>query len=336
MPWYNVRASQYGTIIVNGYAYPFINQEVLEQWTNDLTYVSSFSYGFNERGDLIPLNDANVIQTAYRNGVAPLMVIAPLDAEGQFSNELASAVLNDVVARDRLVNNIYNEVRAKDYYGVDFDFEFIFADDADDYVVLVSKTKARLTPIGALTLAALAPKTYAEQPGLLYEGHDYPGLGEAANLVLLMTYEWGYTYGPPMAVAPINKVREVLDYGVSVIDNNKILMGIPNYGYDWTLPFVQGESVAENLSNPEAVARAQRYGAEIQFDETAMSPFYEYTDEQGRQHVVWFEDARSMRAKLELVNEYNLAGISFWTIMDPFPEGSRVLNELYTVVKVEL
>lgn len=335
MPWYDVRASQYGSIIVNGYAYPFINQQVLEQWTNDLTYVSSFSYGFNEKGELIPLNDENTRQTAYRNNVAPLMVLTPLDAEGNFSNELASTVLNNAAARDALVNNIYNEVRAKDYYGVDFDFEFIFKEDADDYVVLVSKTAERLAPIGAITLVAIAPKTYAEQPGLLYEGHDYPGLGAAANLSLLMTYEWGYTYGPPMAVAPINKVREVLDYGVTQIPPSKILMGIPNYGYDWTLPFVQGESAAENISNPEAVARAEKYGAQIQFDETAKAPFYKYTDEQGREHEVWFEDERSMRAKLELVNEYGLAGISFWTIMDPFPEGSQVLNELYTVVKVE-
>ena len=335
MPWYDVKASQYGTIIVNGYAYPFINQQVLEQWTSDLTYLSSFSYGFNENGDLVPLNDERIIQTAYQNGVAPLMVLTPLNEEGQFSNELASSVLNNEGARNRLIDNIVNTINEKDYYGVDFDFEFIFADDKDEYVQLVAGTAARLNPIGAVTLVALAPKTYAEQPGLLYEGHDYVGLGEAANLALLMTYEWGYTYGPPMAVAPINKVREVLDYGVSVIPNNKILMGIPNYGYDWTLPFVQGESVAENLSNVEAVERAANVGATIQFDEVAQSPFYEYTDDQGRQHVVWFEDARSMRAKLELVNEYDLAGISFWTVMDPFPVGSVVLNELFTVAKVE-
>ena len=335
MPWFDVKASQYGTIIVNGYAYPFINQQIMEQWSSDLTYVSVFSYTFDRNGSLIPLNDDRVIQTAYNNGVAPLMVVAPLNAEGQFSSELASAVLKNVVARDRLVNNIVNKLIEKDYYGVDFDFEYVYAEDKEDYIVLVSKTAARLNALGALTAVSLAPKTYAEQPGLLYGGHDYPGLGEAANLVLLMTYEWGYTYGPPMAVAPINKVREVLDYGVSVIPNNKILMGIPNYGYDWTLTFVPGESVAENISNVEAVERAASVGAEIQFDEVAQSPFYEYTDDQGLEHIVWFEDERSMRAKLELVNEYGLAGVSFWTIMDPFPVGSEVLNEMYTVAKVE-
>lgn len=335
MPWYNIRASQYGSIIVNGYAYPFINQGTLEQWMPDLTYVSSFSYGFTPQGDLIQPNDARVLQTARDHGVQALLVLTPLNEQGQFSNELASQVLNNPQARNRLIENLYQTVNAKDFYGVDFDFEFVNREDADAYVTLVKDTAARLNPEGFIVTVALAPKTYAEQPGLLYGGHDYAGMGQAANLVLLMTYEWGYTYGPPMAVAPINKVREVLDYGVTEISPSKILMGIPNYGYDWTLPFVRGESRAETISNVEAPARAARYGVPIQFDEVSQSPFFTYVDEQGRQHEVWFEDARSMRAKLELINEYGLAGISIWTIMNPFPSGQEVLRELYTVAKVE-
>lgn len=335
MPWYDIKASQFGTIIVNGYAYPFINQGILEQWMPDLTYVSSFSYGFTPEGDLIVPDDTRLLETARAHGVQGLMVMTPLDAEGHFSNHLASQVLNNPVARDRLIENIYTMLNEKDFYGVDFDFEFVNRADRDLYVDLVRRTAERVHPDGFIVTVALAPKTSADQPGLLYEGHDYPGMGAVADLVLLMTYEWGYTYGPPMAVAPLNSVRQVLDYGVSVIDPSKILMGFPNYGYDWTLPFVQGESVAENISNVEALERAAQVGAEIQFDEQAQSPFYEYVDEQGRQHIVWFEDARSTRAKLELINEYGLAGISIWTIMDPFPSGQEVLRSMFTVAKVE-
>lgn len=335
MPWYDIKAAQFGSILVNGYAYPFIEQGVLEQWMPDLTYISSFSYGFLPDGTLLPIDDARVLETARAHGVSPLMVVAPLTVEGTFSTELASAIFQDPVARDNLVNNIYNEVEARDFYGVDFDFEYIPKDESEEYVILVSKTAARLNPAGAIVTVALAPKTSEDQPGLLYEGHNYMAMGQAANLVLLMTYEWGYTYGPPMAVAPLNKVREVIEYGVSVIPPDKIMMGMANYGYDWTLPFVQGESKAENISNVEALERAAQVGAEIQFDEVAQSPFFEYTDDQGREHVVWFEDARSWRAKLELVNEFGLAGIGIWTVMDPFPSGQEVLNEMFTVAKVE-
>ena len=335
MPWYDIKATQFGTILVNGYAYPFINQGVLEQWMPDLTYISSFNYGFLPDGTLLPIDDQRVLDTARAHGVSPLMVIAPLSVEGNFSTDLAISIFQDPLSRDNLINNIYNEVEARNFYGVDFDFEYIPREYAEEYVVLVSKTAARLNPAGAIVTVALAPKTSEDQPGLLYEGHNYMALGQAANLVLVMTYEWGYKYGPPMAVAPLNKVREVLDYAVTVIPPEKILMGVPNYGYDWTLPFVQGESEAETISNVEALSRAARVGAEIQFDELAQSPYYEYTDSEGREHIVWFEDGRSIRAKLGLVNEYDLAGIGIWTVMFPFPSGQEAINEMFSVAKVE-
>ena len=165
-----------------------------------------------------------------------------------------------------------------------------------------------------MVFVALAPKTSATQPGLLYEGKDYRALGAVANSVLVMTYEWGFTYGPPMAVSPINKVRQVLDYAVTEIPPEKMNMGIPNYGYDWPLPFERGVTRARTLGNVEAVQLAIQYGAEILYDEIAQTPHFNYTSE-GIEHEVWFEDARSLQAKMDLVYEYNLRGISYWQIM---------------------
>lgn len=143
-----------------------------------------------------------------------------------------------------------------------------------------------------------------------------------------------YTYGPPQATSPINNMRTVLQYGVSVIDKNKILMGIPNYAYDWPLPFVKGTTAAESISNQNAVVRAVKYGVNIQYDETAASPFYNYTDEQGVAHVVWFDDVRSMNAKVRLINEFSLHGGGVWQIMNFFPGLWMVVNSLFNVIKV--
>ena len=151
--------------------------------------------------------------------------------------------------------------------------------------------------------------------------------------VLLMTYEWGYTYGPPMAVAPINQVRNVVKYAVTEIPPEKIMMGIPNYGYDWTLPYEQGVTRAENIGNQGAVLRAARYGAEIQFDETTQSPFYEYYAG-GRRHTVWFEDVRSVEAKLALADEYGLYGVGYWNIMRPFNQNWVLLAARYNIEKI--
>lgn len=327
-------ALQRETILVNGYAYPSIAPEVLEAWLPDLTFVSSFSYGFTEEGQLIDLQDETIREPAAAAGVQSLMVLTPLDRQGAFNNQLAGKLLEDPQAQQRLIENILANIREKGMLGVDFDFEYVLEKNRDQYTQLVRTAREQLNEAGYLVTAALAPKTSANQKGLLYQGHDYRGMGQAANFVLLMTYEWGYTYGPPMAVAPLDQVRRVIEYGVTEIPPDQILMGIPNYGYDWKLPFVQGQSRAEKLSNDEAEARAERFGAEIQFDETAQSPYYYYRDAEGNDHVVWFENAESWRAKLALISQYGLAGVSIWNIMDTFSPGAAVLSEMFQSAKV--
>lgn len=136
-----------------------------------------------------------------------------------------------------------------------------------------------------------------------------------------------------MAVAPLPNVRQVLDYAVTEIPREKIYLGIPNYGYDWPLPFVQGTTRARSISNQEAVEIALRYGADIQYDQTAQSPWFTYTASDGTPHEVWFEDARSMSAKLRLIGEYGLFGAGYWNLMRPYPQGWAVLNALYEVAE---
>ena len=148
-----------------------------------------------------------------------------------------------------------------------------------------------------------------------------------------MTYEWGYTYGPPMAVAPLNMVRRVLDYAVDVMPSEKILMGVPNYGYDWTLPYVSG-TAASPLTNVRAVTLAGQMKAAIEFDQAAQSPYFQYTDSAGARHEVWFEDARSIRAKLALAEEYDLGGISFWNLNSLWRTSFIAIDSMYGVKKV--
>lgn len=321
-------------ILVGGYMYPFVEQEVVDLTLPNLSFLAIFTYGITRDGGLIQLDDEALIQASVANNVVPLMVIAAMNEQGKFDSQLAHDLLNNPAARERLVENILANIKTKGLGGIDFDFEFLFPEDRGLYASFVQQTRERLNPEGYMVTVALAPKTYAEQPGLLYEGHDYMLLGQAANLVLLMTYEWGYMYGPPMAVAPVNLVRRVLDFAVTQIPREKILMGIPNYGYDWTLPFIEGVSVAEKVSNTEAVERAARVGAVIQYDQLAEAPFYRYFDEIGREHEVWFENEASIRAKLNLVAEYGLEGVSYWNLMDYFPGNWEVLRSMFGIRKL--
>lgn len=181
-------------MIVNGYAYPNIEPEILEEWLEIITFVSTFSYGMTASGNLIPLEDETLVNSARDSGVGALMVLTALGEDGHFSSQLVDTVLNNPEAQDRLLADILRNIQDKGMAGIDFDFEYIFEKNRDEYVRLVEKTVQLLNPKGYLVTVALAPKASTDQKGLLYEGHDYKGMGMAANYVLLMTYEWGYTY----------------------------------------------------------------------------------------------------------------------------------------------
>jgi Predicted glycosyl hydrolase len=321
-----------GTINVNGYAFPNISSSTLNSTLPHLTFISLFSYQVRPNGSLAPIQDSSIIQTARAQRVAPLMVITNIKEGGSFDSDLAHTILTSDQLQNTLLNNVVSTL-GKGYTGLDIDFEYLYPSDRENYIRFVQKTVDRLHPLGYTVTVSLAPKTSGEQTGLLYEAHDYAALGAIVDHVILMTYEWGYTYSPPRAVAPVNLVEQVIQYAVTVIPSEKILMGIPNYGYDWTLPHVQG-SAARSLSHTAAVELAARVKARIEFDATAQSPFFRYYDSSRRQHEVWFEDARSIEAKLLLVNKYNLGGVSYWTINSFFPQNWLVLDSMYNVRKV--
>lgn len=302
----------------DGYAYPFISQWVLEQTLPYLTRLLVFSYGFTTEGELIPpaISPEWMIPLAEQYGVAPILVLTPFGADGLFNNTMIHAIVTSEQAKQNLIQNLLVAMSGG-YQGVDVDFEFILAEDRDLFTSFVRELTETMNAQGYTVSVALAPKTSASQQGLLYEGKDYAGLGAAANEVLLMAYEWGYTYGPAMAVAPLNKVRQVVEYALTEIPAEKINLGIPNYGYDWMLPYVSGESKAITIGHVQAVQIAIEQGAEIQFDAVAQSPFFLY-EREGKQHEVWFEDARSLQAKYNLVTEYDLKGIGVWQIMRLF------------------
>lgn len=148
-----------------------------------------------------------------------------------------------------------------------------------------------------------------------------------------MTYEWGYTYGPPLAVSPINEIRRVLDYAVTEIPPEKLLMSLPNYAYDWTLPYTRG-TPAQSIGLNAAIELAQKYNAEIIFDEVSQTPYFNYTAADGAPHIVWFDDPRSIAAKLQLVNEYGLAGVSWWTVNRCYIPAWLIMQDMFEIEKI--
>ena len=316
---------------VAGYAYPYVQESVLHGILPFTGALMPFTYGFTPEGALVPMDDERLLALAEDYGVRPFLHLSTLTAAGTFSAAQAAVVLRSETLQRTLAETALQKMQEKGYQGLDVDFEYLGQELAEAYAQFLTLLHERLAPYGLPLIAALAPKTSADQPGTLYEGHDYAAVASACDAVLLMTYEWGYTYGPPMAVAPIGAVRRVVEFALTQMEPGKILLGFPNYAYDWTLPFTAGATRAQSIGNEAAPLLAAQYSAEIQFDEQAQTPYFTYQDEAGQPHEVWFEDARSALAKFGLLTEYGLLGLGYWNFMRPFAAGFSLQNYLFSI-----
>lgn len=320
-------------IDVNGYIY-FLGESAVPIVREDgehLTYLSPFAYLIRENGTLQPIEDLPAINAAIEENVVPMMSITNFTYSSRGEN-LAHVVLSSPQLVDTLITNIINIMKEKNYKGLNIDYENVLPQDRELYNQFLQLSVDRLHNEGFFVSTALAPKVSGQQQGLLYEAHDYEAHGRIADFVVLMTYEWGWRRGPAQAISPLNQIKRVLDYAITVIPRNKIYFGFQIYARDWTLPFVQGQE-AQTFSVQEAILRAVRNNAVIQYDKVTESPFYRYTDNQGRTHEVWFEDARSAQAKFDTVKSYGLAGISYWALGYPYPQNWTLLEDNFTIRK---
>ena len=306
-------------LIIGGYAYPFVDPPVLEEALTALSEMLVFSYGFTFEGDLVPppQDEQWMLDRTISAGAAPWMVLTPFSSEGAFNNQLIKVLVENRELQDKLIRQMVDTVQEKGYEGVDIDFEYILPENREQYALFAGRVREKMNEYGCRVTVAVAPKSSNRQRGILVEGVDYALLGQNADAVFLMTYEWGYTYGPPMAVAPLDKVREVVEYAVTQIQPGQLILGIPNYGYDWTLPYERGITRARSIGNAEAVETASENGASIEYARISQSPWFTYR-KNGMEHIVWFEDVRSITAKWELIREFGLSGARYWNLMRTF------------------
>jgi spore germination protein len=319
---------------VYGYTYNYIDKNVLLTALPYMTYVAVFGYGFTGSGEITQVEDAYIIEQAHLRGVKVLLSLTTITDSGMFDNPYTELLLSEPAFTDRVIENVVNVIIEKGADGLDIDMEYVPPGSKEGFLRFIRLAAEACHARGLILNVAVAPKLYAEQPGVLYEAHDYKAIGEYADTVFLMTYEWGYKYGPPMAVAPLPQVRRVLEYALTEIPASKIILGIPNYGYDWALPFVQNETMAETLSNVTAAERAGQVGTDIIFDSDSRSPFYYYNNAARQSHVVWFEDVRSVREKFSLAELKRIYGIGYWSLMYPFNQNYLYLDGFYNIIKL--
>ena len=324
------RQNTLGRFETTGYAYPATKRDLLLDSLPSLRYAIPFTHEVSRSGSLSALNDSAMREAVQESKGATLLSISNLREPDGFDSEIVHAILNSEEAQHRLITETLALIRERGHCGVDVDFEYIPAADRERYPAFLRRLSAALKPEGYPVYVAVAAKNADDTTSRLTAGLDYKAIGEAVSAVLIMTYDYGYVSGPPMAVSPLPKVQETLSYAVTRIPRQKLLMGIPNYGYNWPLPFEEGKTRARSVSNEEAIALARQAGASIQYSEESQAPWFRYR-ENGVEREVWFEDARSLRAKLRLAARFRLRGVGFWNLSRPFRQDWTVLSALYRI-----
>lgn len=299
---------------------------------DSITYLAMFSYRANRDGSLDAPPIDNIPNITSSAGVINTLVVSTLE-EYQFSPDLAHALFTNESAQNQLFGNIIQIANKVGYKEIHFDFELLRANDRELYNNFLQRARDRFKVAGLMLSTAIGPKTRDVTIGI-YGSHDYTAHGNFLNFTALMTYGWGYVYSNPQAVSPIGPVRNVVQYAVSVIPRNKILLGQNLYGYDWTAPYPpQGGPPARAVSPQQAIDIALRENAQIEYDYQAQAPFFRYRDDAGVLHEVWFEDARSIQAKFDLIKQFNLRGIMYWKLGLSFPQNWLLLADNFNIRK---
>lgn len=304
----------------------------VKQRVDSLTYLAMFSYEARRDGSLKSPSIDVMPNIAKAAGVANALVVTNME-DFTFNADLAHVLFTDQAAQNRLFGNLIQVANEIGYKDIHFDFELLHPEDRELYNQFLRNARDRIHQAGFTISSALAPMMSDVRTGI-YGAHDYRAHGEIVDFVSLMTYEWGYTYSDPQPVSPIGPVRNVVKYAVSQIPSEKIFLGQNLYGYDWSSPYPsQGGSAAKALSPQQALAIALEQKVDIQYDYIKQAPHFKYTDE-GVQHEVWFEDARSIQAKFDLIKQFNLRGIMYWKLGLAFPQNWLLLKDNFAIRKI--
>lgn len=326
------------TITTNAYAFPFIDKNILRKSLPYLTYLSILNYKTLRKGEIESFyDDSDLIETVKQFGVMPLMLVTSVTFRGERNPEMIYEILLNPDYQDNHAESMLKILKEKGYYGVNITFTFLNETNQELYLNYLERITSRLNKEGYPVFITIDPNFLIEENQLLFERVNYSKYNELIDETYLMRFYWGTQYGPPMPISSIENISLYVNYTKQMMDPKKINVGFPLLGYDWTLPYIEGFSEANAITLDAVIDLARSMKSTILFDEVSKTPYYEYAIEaSGRiiQHIVWFVDARTIYAIVNLVLENGLSGTGLWNIMSYYPQLWLIINSNCKIKKL--
>jgi spore germination protein len=319
---------------VNGYTNAFIKPDVLTRALPYLTYLSIYNYQLtsDERGIISHGDDTAIIQMAKQYDTIPLLMVSALSPIGEVSIEFVYQILLDNKLQDRLINSIYETLKAKEFSGINLLINYITDYNQGLYLNLFTKLSEKIRSEGYSFMLTISPDF------AVYQNLDYQKISLLADKIIFLQNIWRKRRQPPAPISNISHIRPFIERVTNMVSPNFISLGKPLIGYDWIVPFVPG-STASLLSLSSAIVLAYDQGVEIRLDEESQTPYFTYyraiagTTEG---HVVWFIDARSINAFDNVILDYNLVGTGIWNITSYNQQLFSITNATFNIIKLPM
>jgi spore germination protein YaaH len=226
-----------------------------------------------------------------------------------FDPVLTHTVLSSTSLRQKTIEAMYTLIRTHGYKGVNINFENMYASDRTSFNMFLKELSDVFKPAGLTVIVSVPAKT-CDCPSWAWSGtFEYKTVAQYADFIQIMTYDQHGSWGSPGPVAGYDWVKRVLDYATAEMPSEKLLIGLPAYGYDWNISTGTGHRALGWTAIHNLLASS---GTQSQWDPVSQSPYFTYTDANGHQRMVWHENATSIKLKTELVKAYQLGGVSMW------------------------
>ena len=272
-----------------------------------LNETAILSFAATETGEIVGTAPQEGLQLAREKKVGSFVGISNAP-KGNFDPKVAHAVISDPGVRQKAIAKIVQVVKSNGFQGANIDFENMYPGDRAAYTAFITELATKMHAEGAKVYISVTAKT-TDSPKSNWVGtFDYAALGKVVDRMQLMTYDENGSWGEPGPVASAPWVEKVLKYATSQVPAEKLLIGLPAYGYDWNL----NDKKANKAVAWKATKLLTKKGAAPKWDDKSKSPHLTYQAEDGSQHVVWYENPDSIRAKVQLAMKYKLAGVSVW------------------------
>lgn len=304
--------------IVTGY---YVNtdeayQSLLDYGHNlDLLIYCSYMIGLD--GKMYGYDSPRTMTWAAENRKPLLVLFANHDLENNHR------ILSDTDLQEKAISAI-KELMTHGYDGINLDFEYVYGSDREAFSNFVRRLSTELKPLGYLVTISVPAKTQENLASNWVGAFDYEYLGRYVDYLMIMTYDQHWKGGPAGPIGSVPWINSVMDYAQALVPPQKILMGIPGYGYSW--PVAGGNATA--ITVKRAIELAAEKGRQINWDPDMKENHFRYIDDEGAERLVWFTTAQSLKAKLAVAMERGLGGMAMWRIGYEPPEYWQVLREV--------